>query len=247
MVHVASGDLLRDHRRRGTALGKLADEYIKIGNLVPDDVVIDMITHRLKAADCVHGVILDGFPRTVVQAESLDGTLGLDGKRVDKALYIKVSHDALINRLSGRWICRSCQASYHEKFNPPRVDGVCDICGGQLFQREDDKREVAEDRLKTFFELTLPVIEYYREHDSLVEIDGEQDIEKVTQDLMVALGRAPKGIAEGLARRDGPVPFVDGDGGMPLTVPIRSDGERPHLTPFALLAQAEEEPEALSA
>jgi len=197
MVHVASGDLLRENRRNGTALGKQADDYIKKGNLVPDELVIGMITNRLKAADCVHGVILDGFPRTVVQAESLDQTLAPQGKRVNKALYIKVSHDTLINRLSGRWICRNCQASYHEKFNPPKVDGVCDVCGGELYQREDDRREVAENRLRIYFEQTTPVIEYYRLHDSLVEIDGEQEIEQVSHDLMAAIGRAPEIIGPG--------------------------------------------------
>lgn len=193
MVHVASGDLLRDHRRRGTELGKMADEYIKVGHLVPDDVVIKMILHRLKAADCVHGVILDGFPRTVVQAEALDANLGLSGRRVNKALYIEVGHDTLIDRLSGRWICRNCQASFHEKFNPSRVDGVCDVCGGQLYQRDDDKREVAEDRLRVFYAETFPVIGYYRQHDSLLEINGEQDIDRVTHDLMQAIGRASDG------------------------------------------------------
>jgi len=199
MVHVASGDLLRDHRRRGTELGKMADEFIKVGHLVPDDVVIKMILHRLRAADCVHGVILDGFPRTVVQAEALDANLSLSGRRVNRALYIKVSHNTLIDRLSGRWICRNCQASFHEKFNPPRVDGVCDVCGGQLYQRDDDKREVAEGRLHVFYDETSPVIGYYRQHDSLAEIDGEQDIERVTHDLMRAIGRAPDIIGPGVA------------------------------------------------
>jgi adenylate kinase len=187
MAHVASGDLLRENRRNGTALGKLADQYIKRGELVPDQVVIEMIMTRLKAADCVGGVLLDGFPRTVVQAEALDANLAPQGKRVDRALYINVSEATLLDRLSGRWICRNCQWSFHEKFNPPRVAGVCDNCGGELYQRDDDRREVAENRLRVYFELTLPVIDYYREHDSLVEIDGDQEIEDVTHALIAAI------------------------------------------------------------
>ncbi|HUS16285.1 MAG TPA: adenylate kinase [Chloroflexia bacterium] len=204
MVHVASGDLLRENRRNGTPLGKLADDYIRRGALVPDGVVIEMITHRLEAADCTRGVILDGFPRTVVQAESLDRTLAPQGKRVDKALYIKVAHDALIDRLSGRWICRNCQSSYHEKFNPPLVDRVCDACGGELYQRDDDRREVAEHRLEVYFEQTMPVIEYYRRNDSLEEIDGEQDIECVSAALMAGIGR--------IAGVNAPAPEVIGSG-----------------------------------
>jgi len=198
MVHIASGDLLRENRRNGTPLGKLADEYIKRGELVPDKLVIDMITTRLKAADCARGVILDGFPRTVTQAESLDATLALTDKRVNRALYIRVSDSLLIDRLSGRWICRNCQASYHEKFNTPQVPGVCDICGGDLFQRDDDRREVAAHRLEVYFEQTFPVIDYYRKHDSLAEIDGEQEIDKVSHDLMVAVERTPEAISPGL-------------------------------------------------
>lgn len=192
MVHIASGDLLRENRKKGTPLGKLADEYIKRGELVPDHLVIDMITTRLKAADCARGVILDGFPRTVAQAEALDTTLALTGKRVNRALYIRVGDAALIDRLSGRWICRNCQASYHEKFNPPQVPGVCDICGGDLYQREDDRREVAVNRLRVYFEQTFPVIAYYRKLDSLAEIDGEQEIDRVSHDLIAAIERPPE-------------------------------------------------------
>jgi adenylate kinase len=191
MVHVASGDLLRENRRKGTPLGKLADEYIKRGELVPDNLVIEMITHRLHAADVAHGVILDGFPRTVTQAKSLDETLAETGQRVNRALYIKVHDAALLDRLSGRWICRNCQASFHEKFNPPEVTGVCDGCGGELYQRDADRRDVAENPLHVYIEQTMPVIQYYRDVDSLIEVDGEQDIEKVSHDLMAAIGRQP--------------------------------------------------------
>ncbi|MGI8586647.1 MAG: adenylate kinase [Chloroflexia bacterium] len=202
MAHVASGDLLREHRRNGTDLGKLADGYIQRGELVPDDLVIDILVARLEADDCAGGVILDGFPRTVAQANALDKSLALRGERVDKALYIKVSHDALIDRLAGRWMCRKCNSTYHEKFNPPPVAGVCGNCGGELYQREDDRRDVVEHRLDVYFEQTMPVIEYYRVHDSLAEINGEQEIDRVTEDLMSAINRNRPAV-DGAAERKG--------------------------------------------
>jgi adenylate kinase len=199
VVSIASGNLLRDNIRNGTPLGMRADEYMQRGELVPDKLVIDMLTARLKAPDVARGVILDGFPRTVGQAEALDSTLAAQGRRVDRALYIKVDNEALLDRLSGRWICRNCQASYHEKFNPPRVGGVCDLCGGELYQRNDDRRDVMENRLRVYFEQTLPVIQYYRDNGMLIEIDGAQDIEKVNADLLAAVGPIPAVIAEGVA------------------------------------------------
>ncbi len=197
MAHVASGDLLRVNRQNGTPLGKLADEYLQRGELVPDGLVINMITTRLQAVDCAQDVILDGFPRTLPQAEALDATLAKDGQRVDRALYIKVPTDELLDRLSGRWICRNCQTTYHEKFNPPPAPGVCGHCGGELYQREDDRRDVAEHRLRVYFEQTMRVIEYYRKRGALTEIDGAQDIDKVTGDLMSAIGRGPSIIGPG--------------------------------------------------
>jgi adenylate kinase len=199
VVSIASGNLLRDNIRNGTPLGMRADEYMQRGELVPDKLVIDMLTARLKAPDVARGVILDGFPRTVGQAEALDSTLAAQGRRVDRALYIKVDNEALLDRLSGRWICRNCQTSYHEKFNPPRVSGVCDVCGGELYQRNDDRRDVMENRLRVYFEQTLPVIQYYRDNGMLIEIDGAQDIEKVNADLLAAVGPIPAVIAEGVA------------------------------------------------
>ncbi len=191
IVHVSSGDLLREHRRSGTALGKLADTFLDRGELVPDDVVIGMVTARLAEPDAAPGVILDGFPRTVAQADALDTLLAASGKQVDKALYVQVPSAALLDRLSGRWICRNCQTTYHEKFNPPPAPGVCGVCGGELYQREDDRREVVERRLEVYFAQTLPVIEYYRQHCRLLEVDGDQPIEDVTRALIDAIRDGP--------------------------------------------------------
>jgi len=195
LVTIASGNLLRENIGNGTPLGLRADAYMQRGELVPDGLVIDMVTARLKAPDVARGVILDGFPRTLGQAQALDANLAAQHKQVDRALYIKVTDEALLDRLSGRWICRNCQWSYHEKFNPPRVAGVCDNCGGELYQRDDDRREVAENRLRVYFDLTFPVIDYYREHDSLVEVDGDQEIEDVTRALIAAIEPQPARLA----------------------------------------------------
>jgi adenylate kinase len=185
--HIASGDLLRENIKRGTPLGKLADQYMSRGELVPDEVVINMISTRLAAPDTAQGIILDGFPRTVPQAEALATTLAPDGRRVDRVFYVKVSTETLLDRLSGRWICRTCGASYHEKFNQPAVPCVCDVCRGELYQRNDDRRDVAENRLDVYFRDTLPVIDYYDRHGALIEIDGEQAIAQVTADFLAAL------------------------------------------------------------
>jgi len=198
LVTIASGNLLRENIGNGTPLGLRADAYMQRGELVPDGLVIDMVTARLKAPDVARGVILDGFPRTLGQAQALDANLAAQHKQVDRALYLKVTDEALLDRLSGRWICRNCQASYHEKFNPPRVGGVCDLCGGELYQRNDDRRDVMENRLRVYFDQTMPVIEYYQANGTLVEIDGAQDIEKVGEDLLAAVGPVPAVVVEGV-------------------------------------------------
>lgn len=187
LVHISSGDLLREHRKRGTELGKVAEQYMLKGELVPDRLVIEMIEERMEAPDAERGVILDGFPRTSPQAAALDDALELKCRRVNAALYIKVPDEVLLDRLSGRWTCRNCARVYHEKFNPPAVPGVCDVCGGELYQRDDDKRETTENRLREYFAKTLPIIDYYRQHKVLCEVDGEQPIDKVTEDLLSCL------------------------------------------------------------
>jgi adenylate kinase len=187
MAHVSSGDLLRDNRKRGTELGKIAEGYMDRGELVPDGLIIEMILDRLALPDASHGVLLDGFPRTVPQAAALDEALDRNGKRVNAALYINVPEDVLLERFSGRLTCRNCGHVYHEKFAPPRVPGVCDACGGELYQREDDKRETALKRLAVYFDQTRPLIGYYRDMNKLGEVNGQQPIETVTNDLLELL------------------------------------------------------------
>lgn len=187
LPHVASGDLFRENVKAGTELGRQARVYMDRGELVPDSVTIAMVMERLAKDDCRRGVILDGFPRTVEQARALEAALAKQGKIVDGVLYFQVASETLLARLSGRWICRQCQANYHTVFNPPKEPGKCDACGGELYQRPDDKRETAEHRLEVYFAQTIPLIEYYRRKGLLIEINGEQGIEQVTGDLLAAI------------------------------------------------------------
>jgi|YNPNPStandDraft_1061719.scaffolds.fasta_scaffold03098_18 adenylate kinase len=190
LPHIASGDLFREHLGKQTELGLLAKGYMDRGELVPDAVTIRMVVERLAQPDCAAGAILDGFPRTVTQAEALDGALMTQGQRVGVVPYIRVGEEALVARLSGRWICRNCQATYHTLFNPPRQAGVCDACGGELYQRSDDTPETVRNRLKVYFEQTAPLIDYYRGRGVLVEVDGEQDVDAVYADLRAAVQRS---------------------------------------------------------
>ncbi len=181
--HVASGDIFRENVRNDTPLGRLAKGYMERGDLVPDDVTIAMVIDRLSQPDCAHGALLDGFPRTVTQAEALDARLAELGWCIHVVPYIRVSEDVLLRRLSGRWICRNCGAVYHIEFNPPARPGVCDVCGGSLYQRPDDKPETARERLRVYFEQTAPVLAYYSRQGLLVEVDGERSIEEVHEIL----------------------------------------------------------------
>ena len=183
MVHVSSGDLLRDHVKRETELGITAQEFMVKGNLVPDNLIIDMIIDRLAAPDAEHGVILDGFPRTLPQAQALDEALDLKGKCVNSALYINVPDGGTVGPAIGRWTCRKGGHVFHEKFALPKKRGVCDICGGELYQRDDDKRETTTNRLQVYFKQTMPIIEYYHNQNVLCEIKGTQTIEQVTEQL----------------------------------------------------------------
>jgi adenylate kinase len=185
--HVASGELLRDHRSRGTALGRAAQEYMDRGDLVPDAVVVDMIAHRLDEPDAALGALLDGFPRTLPQAEALDRRLHQRGGRVLKAIYVDVPMEVLVERLAGRWMCRVCQTAYHQVFNPPTVAGVCSACGGELYQRPDDKREVVAHRVNVYLRDTLPAIEHYEHAGVLWRVDGDQSIDEVKADLLRAV------------------------------------------------------------
>ncbi len=185
--HVASGDLLREHRQQGTPLGRAAQEYMDRGDLVPDDLVVDMILERLDADDATQGALLDGFPRTLAQAEALEEQLERLGGRVRTAIYVEVPTDVLVERLAGRWLCKVCQASFHSIFNPPADQGVCDACGGELYQRTDDKREVVANRVAVYLRDTLPVVERYTRQGILQRVDGNQSIEAVKAALLGAL------------------------------------------------------------
>ncbi len=189
--HVASGDLLREHRQRGTDLGKAAQSYMDRGDLVPDDLVVDMIVDRLTRPDAEAGALLDGFPRTIAQAEALERRLQRLGGTIRVAVYVEVPRDVLVERLAGRWMCRSCQATFHELFNPPDRAGTCDTCEGELFQRADDKREVVANRVNVYLRDTLSVIERYESHGVLRRIDGNQSIAAVKAALRQAVGLEP--------------------------------------------------------
>jgi len=185
--HVASGDLFRSALQKKTPLGLEAKKYMDQGLLVPDEVTIAMIRERLALPDCQEGVILDGFPRTLEQAKALDAALAEEGRAIDKVLYIKVPNEELVARLSGRWICRDCQAVYHTITNPPKQAGRCDACGGELYQRPDDKPETVRRRLEVYFEQTMPLIEYYTERGMLTEVNGHQSIAEVQTALIETL------------------------------------------------------------
>jgi len=187
LPHVASGDLFRENLQNETELGQKAKIYMDRGELVPDDVTIAMVMERLSRPDCANGALLDGFPRTIAQAEALDQALAQQGHGISIVPYIAVPDEVLIERVSGRRLCRLCGESYHVRFNPPKQPGVCDKDGGELYQRDDDKPETVRKRLQVYWEQTSPLIETYRDQGVLVEIDGDQPIDDVTADLRAAI------------------------------------------------------------
>ena len=189
LPHVSSGDLFRENIKNATELGKLAQSFMNKGELVPDDVTIGMIRERLSRPDCKEGALLDGFPRTVVQAEALEKLLAEFGGKINFVPYIAASEAVLIERLSGRWTCKTQGHVFHEKFNPPKKNGVCDVDGSELYQRDDDKAETVTRRIQVYFAQTAPLIVYFRERGVLSEIDGAQQIKKVTAELLAVLGR----------------------------------------------------------
>lgn len=189
LAHISSGDLFRDNIKRQTELGKQVEAILKRGDLVPDDVTIAMVRDRLKQPDCQAGAVLDGFPRTPTQAVALNKMLQEFGGQVNLVPYIKVSEEALVARLTGRWTCKSCGTVFHIKFNPPQVAGKCDKCGGELAQRPDDKEETVKNRISKYVSETAPLIEFYRQASVLVEMDGEKPIETVTQQLLAAVAK----------------------------------------------------------
>ncbi len=187
LAHIATGDLFRQALQKGTSLGLKAKSYMESGKLVPDEITIQMVMERIAAPDCAKGVIFDGFPRNLEQAKALGETMAKQGKAIDKVIYIKVSEDELIKRLSGRWICRNCQTPYHAISSPPKVWGKCDRCGGELYQRADDTPETVKKRLVVYFNETASLIDYYTRAGKLVEVDGEGDMDEVARRIIKSL------------------------------------------------------------
>jgi adenylate kinase len=187
LAHISSGELFRENLKAQTELGKLAQEYMNRGELVPDDVTIRMIQDRLSRPDCKEGALLDGFPRTPAQADALEVMLKASGSGVSCVPYISVPAEVLIERLGGRWTCRAQEHVYHTTYNPPKEVGKCDVDGSELYQREDDKPATVKSRIQTYLDKTSPLIEYYRSRGLLVEVDGQQGIENVKADMIAAI------------------------------------------------------------
>jgi adenylate kinase len=181
---ISSGDLFRENLKNQTEMGIEANKFIKVGELVPDDVTVAMIRERISRTDCKNGAILDGFPRTPAQAKAFDEILLETGCKINKVPYIKVQEGALIERLSGRLTCRDKGHVFHRQYNPPKEPGVCDFDGSELYQREDDHPETVARRIRVYEERTRPLIEYYYERGVLVEVDGNRSIETITIDLV---------------------------------------------------------------
>jgi len=195
--HISSGDLLRAHVREGTDLGRRAKPYMDRGDLVPDELILDMMEARLSEQDAQRGYVLDGFPRTVPQAEALDRRLERMGQRLDAVIYLRVPEKELLRRLSGRLTCPKCGAIYHVDTMPPKRSGVCDECGTALVQREDERPDVVRNRLKVYAEQTEPLLTYYRQDGLLHEVDGTLGLERVPQEIARILsergGKPPAG------------------------------------------------------
>ena len=187
LVHVSSGDLFRRALEQGMELGRQAKAYMEKGVLVPDGITIQMVMARLSAPDAENGVILDGFPRNLPQAEALDSALTKQGKTIEKVVYIGVSEEELVSRLSSRWLCRQCQAVYNMVNSPPKLEGKCEKCGGELYQRPDDEPETVKKRLDVYFAETAPLITYYRRQGKLLEVEGEGSVAEVTRRIVSAL------------------------------------------------------------
>ena len=187
LPHISSGDLFRENMKNKTELGKRAKSYMDKGELVPDDVTIDMVRDRISREDCTNGAILDGFPRTPPQADALQAMLAEFHGGVNVVPFITAEPQVLVERASGRWTCRGQGHIYHEKFNPPKVSGKCDFDGTDLYQREDDKADTVARRIKVYLEQTAPLVDYYQAEGKLVEIDGTQPIDAVTTALLSAI------------------------------------------------------------
>ncbi|CEP41882.1 adenylate kinase [[Clostridium] sordellii] len=186
--HISTGDIFRKNIKEGTELGKKAKGFIDQGLLVPDELTVGLVTDRISQPDCKNGFMLDGFPRNVAQAQHLDKYLKEVGISLDKVVNIEVDKDILVGRAVGRRICKSCGATYHVEFNPPKVDGVCDVCGGELYQRADDNEETVSKRIQVYLDETKPLVNYYSQEGIIANINGQQSIDKVFSDIVNALG-----------------------------------------------------------
>ena len=187
LVHITTGELFREAIRKETELGKQAKPYYDRGDLVPDALTIGMLLERLAEEDCVRGCLLDGFPRTLEQAKALDEALIGQGQVIDKVLCIQAPEDELLSRLAGRWTCRQCGDVYHRQSRWPKVEGRCDRCGGELYQRDDDQPEAVRRRLEVYSRQTAPLIDYYRGQGKLAEVDGYRSVDEVSGELQAAL------------------------------------------------------------
>lgn len=186
--HISTGDIFRENIKNGTELGKKAQEYMNKGELVPDELVIDLATDRLLADDCRNGFLLDGFPRTVYQAEKLDEFLEAHGQKLDTVIDIEVEKEELVTRITGRRVCKACGASFHVVNIPPKKEGICDLCGGELFQRADDTVDAVETRVVEYNEKTKPLVDYYTKAGNVVTIDGALPLDTVFAESVKALG-----------------------------------------------------------
>ncbi|MCC0633793.1 adenylate kinase [Clostridioides sp. ZZV15-6388] len=186
--HISTGDIFRKNIKEGTELGKKAKEYMDQGLLVPDELTVGLVTDRISQEDCKNGFMLDGFPRNVAQGEHLDVFLKNAGIVLDKVVNIEVDKSILVSRAVGRRICKSCGATYHVEFNPPKVKGVCDVCQGELYQRADDNEETVSKRIQVYLDETKPLVDYYNKQGIIADIKGDQAIDKVFEDIVAALG-----------------------------------------------------------
>ncbi|MBS5521109.1 MAG: adenylate kinase [Clostridiales bacterium] len=186
--HISTGDIFRANIKNGTALGAKAKEYMDKGLLVPDELVCDLVVDRIQQSDCEKGYILDGFPRTIPQAEALTNALNAIGQKMDFAINIEVPDENIVQRMSGRRACVGCGATYHVVYNPTKVEGVCDACGEALILRDDDKPETVKNRLNVYHDQTQPLIDYYTKEGILVEVDGTKAMDEVFSDILKVLG-----------------------------------------------------------
>ena len=186
--HISTGDIFRANIKNGTELGKKAKQYMDQGALVPDELTCDLVMDRIQQDDCKNGFVLDGFPRTIPQAEALDAALGKINEKMDYAIDVDVPDENIVNRMSGRRACLNCGATYHLISIPPKVEGICDRCGSEIVLREDDKPETVQKRLKVYHEQTQPLIDYYKNQGILKSVDGTQPMDEVFKAIITILG-----------------------------------------------------------